>query len=859
MKKKIGLKLFMCLVLILMVTFTLIGNVYAEIGDSGVVLENGEETTQNLLGGVTLHEQDLKFLWDCSGNYYYEFDTQYLETQPNSEGVKIVTWSYRNESEWKMAGVSDIAENFEKNNPGWIVVGGTNADFFNIDGNGAMVGNAMEMGELIHPERENLNPTWRGILGFTKDNELITGTPDMTPHYNIHIYSNKGMGEELNTVKVKDVNPSQVSDTGITLLTKDINQRWDLTGCKVIVGYYDVCRFDIASDKHYFVKGTLLETRDGTADERPQAIDANNEKINEFYLVSKDGSLDGIEMNSYVKIQKDFVGEYANIYNSATYYWQILDQGNVLFKGHSSASKKQEFAEKYPDCDLSYVYAKKSRCLFGVRADGSYVMAVIGGTSTTGASLSEAAVYMKELGCVDAWDFDGGGSATLVARDEMGDMQTINVPSDAGNGTERRVGNAIFMVVRDPGFTSYKKNSTETSVTFNKKTDSEVFEKMENIKITVNNVTQEVANDQQTVVFENLKPDTNYQALIEYTFEGEEYSSMMEVGTKYFDPGYKIQSDSYGFTFTRYKDNDIIRIIQTNINIDGKSYNMGDLVKYSIDGFNKDYEYEISYSYTAEIIATGEKFTISVPTEKYSTLNYELPCILTFEEGRKTDDKLRIKYDYSDYDELVVEAYLSLNGKKYPLTNSSGNYTFEDLNFELNSYYIKLILVYVVDEIENEIESDTLVYEKPACVHEYDNACDKDCNKCGETRTVEDHKWVEASCKEAKHCSVCNLTEGDKLPHTEVVDKGYDATCEKEGLTDGSHCSVCNEVIKEQTKIEKKEHSWIDATKKAPKTCSVCGATEGEKLKGCKKASVLTILSSITLLASSLVLLRKKK
>ena len=174
-------------------------------------------------------------------------------------------------------------------------------------------------------------------------------------------------------------------------------------------------------------------------------------------------------------------------------------------------------------------------------------------------------------------------------------------------------------------------------------------------------------------------------------------------------------------------------------------------------------------------------------------------------------------------------------------------------------YIIKIVLFYLVNDFEEELESDTLVYEKPACVHEYDNACDKDCNKCGETRTVEDHKWVEASCKEAKHCSVCNLTEGDKLPHTEVVDKGYEATCEKEGLTDGSHCSVCNEVIKVQSKIEKKEHSWIDATKKAPKTCSVCGATEGEKLKGCKKASVLTILSSITLLASSLVLLRKKK
>ena len=118
---------------------------------------------------------------------------------------------------------------------------------------------------------------------------------------------------------------------------------------------------------------------------------------------------------------------------------------------------------------------------------------------------------------------------------------------------------------------------------------------------------------------------------------------------------------------------------------------------------------------------------------------------------------------------------------------------------------------------------------------------------------------MEATCTKTAHCSVCGLEEGTPLEHTKVVDKGYAATCEKEGLTDGSHCSVCNKVLEEQKEIKKADHTWVDATKKAPKTCSVCGTTEGEKLKGCKKASVVTILSFITLLASSLVLLRKKK
>ena len=31
--------------------------------------------------------------------------------------------------------------------------------------------------------------------------------------------------------------------------------------------------------------------------------------------------------------------------------------------------------------------------------------------------------------------------------------------------------------------------------------------------------------------------------------------------------------------------------------------------------------------------------------------------------------------------------------------------------------------------------------------------------------------------------------------HTEVVDAAVPPTCQSEGLTEGSHCSVCNEII----------------------------------------------------------------
>ena len=65
--------------------------------------------------------------------------------------------------------------------------------------------------------------------------------------------------------------------------------------------------------------------------------------------------------------------------------------------------------------------------------------------------------------------------------------------------------------------------------------------------------------------------------------------------------------------------------------------------------------------------------------------------------------------------------------------------------------------------------------------------------------------------------------------HTEQTVPGYDATCTKSGLTDGVICSVCGEILTAQTAIPTTAHSWVTACTK-PKTCSVCGETQGPVL-----------------------------
>ena len=83
-----------------------------------------------------------------------------------------------------------------------------------------------------------------------------------------------------------------------------------------------------------------------------------------------------------------------------------------------------------------------------------------------------------------------------------------------------------------------------------------------------------------------------------------------------------------------------------------------------------------------------------------------------------------------------------------------------------------------------------------------------------------------------KTCTKCNATITEKLPakgHTAVTDKGYPATCTTAGKTDGSHCSVCNTVIKAQTVINATGHKssgWI-----VDKAASI--GVKGSKHKEC--------------------------
>ncbi|MHB8061009.1 MAG: phosphodiester glycosidase family protein, partial [Ruminiclostridium sp.] len=84
------------------------------------------------------------------------------------------------------------------------------------------------------------------------------------------------------------------------------------------------------------------------------------------------------------------------------------------------------------------------RTAVGVTADGKtlIVVAVDGKAGgSIGMNQAELAEYMKELGCTNAINYDGGGSTTMVARTTgTTDLSVLNTPSD---GHERRVSGSL--------------------------------------------------------------------------------------------------------------------------------------------------------------------------------------------------------------------------------------------------------------------------------------------------------------------------------------------------------------------------------------------------------------------------------
>ena len=136
------------------------------------------------------------------------------------------------------------------------------------------------------------------------------------------------------------------------------------------------------------------------------------------------------------------------------------------------------------------------------------------------------------------------------------------------------------------------------------------------------------------------------------------------------------------------------------------------------------------------------------------------------------------------------------------------------------------------------------------------------CSVCGTvlksqtTTAALGHRWdggkvtTAATCTTAGTktytCTRCKKTRTETIAatgHKAVKDAAVAATCQTTGKTEGSHCSVCNTVIKAQTTTAALGHSWDGGKVTKAATCTTAG-TKTYTCTRCKKTRTETIAAT---------------
>ncbi len=282
---------------------------------------------------------------------------------------------------------------------GLDVVGGVNGSFFNSDM--SPIGLQIRDGVLT-----SMGGSWQPAVGFTADGSAVFGSPG----YGITVTGVNG------SVKVDRLNQSRQNDQ-VFLYSRDFSTttRTTLEGLHVVIAAEGKL---IPGNSLYGKVTRVLSGKD------PALIG-----VNEYVLSANTQS--AIDRFSFLKEGDDvllsvtcadarWVGVSAAVGGLQT----LVKEGEVL---------PVEEASRAP------------RTAVGVTAEGEVLFYTVDGRQSgysAGLTYKELALRMAELGCVDAFNLDGGGSTVMSVR-MPGELsaKVVNKPSD---GSPRRCADFIL-------------------------------------------------------------------------------------------------------------------------------------------------------------------------------------------------------------------------------------------------------------------------------------------------------------------------------------------------------------------------------------------------------------------------------
>ncbi len=381
-----------------------------------------------------------------------------------SQGIKTVTWaiydsgSQSSHKAFERKNLGAIAEDYEKNHPGWKVLGGINADqyFFNYGTKLGQDGSDIFVNQPYYPmiaDGENwftYNATGENsnVVGFTNDptkNAFVYGARQRTG-FKLYVYDeNKQLIGKFPIDYLNPDSPNKPSTTSNSTVlyalynqdkegksTSSATTSMDVTSTNDLFIVSNAEKAFVSNSRTwswyktsaidaFFGKGTIdLTAKQTTLKTNQFAIDTTNQELKNV-----------LKVGSYVMAQYEFDDE-----------MEVCDEGIGFHTVQRQNNKDNNVANSYN----SRAYP---RSVFGFTSDGSTILLTCnGGTagSSHGLYAQEINAVLKKYDVTDAFQMDGGGSVTMVVRNDKGKFDTVTKGSD---GNDRSILSGLFFVVRD--------------------------------------------------------------------------------------------------------------------------------------------------------------------------------------------------------------------------------------------------------------------------------------------------------------------------------------------------------------------------------------------------------------------------
>lgn len=236
----------------------------------------------------------------------------------------------------------------------------------------------------------------RVAMGITDDNKFITGKPEIS-----------GRIEVNNSLKLSlfNINQPAFSRNRFSVFTDKYGYRTPKTG----IGYSHIL---IVNGKIRYAKNSSIPIQKGSF-----AI------VGPSRLVSKK-----IKIGDDVKVTFSLT---PNEWNSVKY---AVSGGPYLVRNGKVFIDRQKFSR-------SFLWTKAPRTAIGKTKSGNLLLVTVDGrqrNKSEGATISELAKIMKELGADEAINLDGGTSTQMVVNGRI-----VNTPTVRGGG---KVNNALVIV-----------------------------------------------------------------------------------------------------------------------------------------------------------------------------------------------------------------------------------------------------------------------------------------------------------------------------------------------------------------------------------------------------------------------------